>query len=51
MMGQGKTPGVEHGGQPEANPEVLQIRIDSQQGLGGGLKQDGVNHRLVLVGN
>jgi hypothetical protein len=42
---------MQHGGEADAGAEVLGIGGDGQQGLGGRLEQDGVDRRLVLVGD
>ncbi len=51
MMGQRRAPGVEHGGQADAGAEMLGVGRDGDQGLGGGLEQDAIDRRLVLVGD
>jgi hypothetical protein len=42
---------VQHGSDADTSAEVLGIRRDGEQRLSGGLKQDIVDHRLVLIGN
>ncbi len=51
VMGQRRAPGVEHGGEADAGAEVLGVGGDGDQGLGGGLEQDVVDHRLVVIGD
>ena len=51
MMGHRRAPGVQHGGDADAGAEVLGIGGDGEHGLGGGLEQQIVDHRLVLVGD
>ena len=51
MVGQRRSPGVEHGGEPDAGTEVLGIGGDREQRLGRGAEQQIVNHRFVLVGD
>ena len=50
-MGQRRSPGVEHGSQADTGAEMSGVGGDGDQGLGGGLEQDAVDHRLVLVGD
>ena len=50
-MGHRRAPGVQHGGDADAGAEMLGIGRDRQHGLGGGLEQQVVDHRLVLVGD
>ncbi len=49
--GQRRAPGVQHGGEADLGAEVLRIGGDGDQGLGGGLEQDGVDLGLVVVGD
>ena len=51
VMGHRRAPGVQHGGDADAGAEVLGIGGDRDQGLGRGLEQEIVDHRLVLVGD
>ena len=51
MVGQRGAPCVEDCGQPDAGAEMLRVGGDGDQGLGGGLKEDGVDDGLVLVGD
>ncbi len=48
-MGERRCPGVEHGGQADAGAEMLGVGGDGDQGLGGGLEQDGIDLGLVLI--
>ena len=49
MMGHGRAPGVEHGGDPDPRSEVLRVGGDRQQRLGRCLEQQVIDDRLVLV--
>ena len=51
MMGHGRAPGVQHGGDADAGAEMLGIGCDRQHGLGRGFEQQVVDDRLVLVGD
>ena len=51
MVGQRGAPCVEDCGQPDAGAEMLRVGGDGDQGLGGGLKEDGVDDGLILVGD
>ena len=51
MVGHGRAPGVEHGGQADARAQMLRIGGDGLQRLGGGLEQEVVDHGLVLEGD
>ncbi len=51
MMGQGRSPAMQHGGQADAGAKVLGIASDGDQRLGGGLEQNGIDGCLVLVGD
>lgn len=42
---------MEHGGETDAGAKMLGVSGDSQERLGGGLEEDGVNYGLVLVGD
>ena len=48
-MQQVLTPGVQDRDEADLRAQMLRIRRDRAQGLGGGLEQDVVDHRLVLV--
>src|SRR5215469_17007139 len=51
MVGECRAPGVENREDADAGAEVLGIGRDGDQGLGGSLEQDVVDHRLVVVGD
>ena len=51
MMGQGRAPGMQHGGDAQTRAETLRIGSDGEQGLGRGLEQQIVDHGLVLIGD
>ncbi len=59
VMGQGRTPGMEYGDKSQACTQAFGIGGDGEQGRGGGLKQQVVDHlkqqvvdhRLVLIGD
>ena len=51
MMGHGRAPGVEHGGDADPGAEMLGIGGDRERGLGRRLEQEIVDHGLVLVGD
>jgi hypothetical protein len=51
VMGHGRAPGVEHGGDADVGAEMLGIGRDRQHGLGGGLEQQVIDDRLVVVGD
>ena len=51
MVGQCRSPGVQHGGEPDARAEVLGVGRNRDQGLGGGFEQQVIDDRLVLIGN
>jgi hypothetical protein len=40
---------MEHGGEADAGAEMLRIRGDADQRLGGGLEQDAIDGGLVLL--
>jgi hypothetical protein len=42
---------VEHGGDADADAQVLGIGCDRQHGLGRGLEQQVIDHGFVLVGH
>ena len=48
VVGHGRAPGVEHGGDADAGAEVLRIGRDRQHRLRGGPEQEVVDHRLVV---
>jgi hypothetical protein len=51
MVGHGRTPAVEHGGDADARAEVFRVGGNRQQCLGRCLEQKVVDHRLVLIGD
>jgi hypothetical protein len=48
MVGQRRAPGVEHGGEADARPQMLRVGGDGGQRLGCGLEQQIVDDGLVL---
>ncbi len=48
MVGQGRAPRVEHGGEADARAEMLRVGGDGGQRLGGGPEQEVVDGALVL---
>jgi hypothetical protein len=48
---QGRTPGVEHGGDADPGAQVFWIGGDGERGLGTRLEQQVVDHALVLIGD
>ena len=48
MMGQRRTPGVQHGGEADACAEMLRVGGDGGERLGGGPEQEVVEGGLVL---
>ena len=51
MMLQILTPGMEYGDEADLRAQVLGSLCDRAQGLGGGVKQDVVDHGLILIRN
>lgn len=51
VMQHGLPPGVKDGDEADLGAQVLGIGSDRAQGLGSGVKQDFVDHGLVLVGD
>jgi len=51
VLGQCRSPGVEHGSEPDAGAEVLGVGRNRDQGLGGGFEQQVIDDRLVLIGD
>ena len=49
MVGERRSPGVQHGGEPDAGAEVPGVGCDSDQGLGGGFEQQVIDDRLVVI--
>src|SRR6202165_1230869 len=50
-MGHGRAPAVQHRGDADAGAEVPGVGGDRGQGLGGGLEQEIVDDRLVVIGD
>ena len=51
MMLQILTPGMEYGDEANLRTQVLGSSGDRTQGLGGSVKQDVVDHSLILIRN
>jgi hypothetical protein len=51
VMGHGRAPAVQHGGDADAGAEVFWVCRDGGQGLGRCFEQQIVDDGLVLVGN
>src|SRR6516165_7477839 len=51
MVGSLSSPAVEHSGGADASAEMLGVRCNRQQRLGGGAEQQVADHCLVLVGD
>ena len=51
VVQQGLTPGVQHAEEADLGAEVGRVGGDPAQGLGRGMEQDVVDHRLVLEGD
>ena len=51
MVGERRSPGVQHGGHADPRAQVFWIGRDRDHRLGGGLEQKVVNHGLVLIGD
>ena len=51
MMGEGRAPGVQHGGDADPGAEAPGIGGDGERRLGRRLHQEVVDHALVLVGD
>src|SRR5271166_6588210 len=51
MMGEGRAPGVQHGGNADPGAEAPGIGGDGERRLGRRLHQQVVDHALVLVGD
>src|SRR5215472_6633464 len=51
MVGERRSPGVEHGGEPDACAEMLGIGRDRDQGLGSDFQQQVIDDRLILIGD
>jgi hypothetical protein len=50
LVGERRSPGVEHGGEPDAGAEMLGVGGDGDQGLGGGFEQQVIDDGLVVIG-
>ena len=50
MVGQCRSPGMQHGGEPYSRTEVLGVGRDGDQGFGGGFEQQVIDDRLVVIG-
>jgi len=51
VMGHGRAPAVQHGGDADAGAEVFWVGGDGSQGLGRSLEQQIVDDRLVVIGD
>jgi len=51
MVGQCRSPGMQHGGEPDAGAEMRGVGGDGDQGFGGDFEQEVMNDRLVLIGD
>ena len=51
VMLQVLAPGMQDGDEADLGTQMFGVSRDSAQGLGGGVKQHLVHHRLVLVGD
>src|ERR1700756_4656629 len=49
MVGQCRSPGMQHGGEPDAGAEVLGVGGDDDQRLGGGFEQQVIDDGLILI--
>jgi hypothetical protein len=50
VVGQCRSPGVQHSGEPDAGAEVFGVGRDGDQGVGGGFEQQVIDDRLVVIG-
>jgi hypothetical protein len=50
VVSQRGAPGVQHQGHADASAELFRVGGKGEQGLGGSLEQQAVNHRLVVLG-
>ena len=50
MMGQRRSPGVQHQGRADLGPQMLGVGGDGEQRLGRNVEQQAIDHGLVLVG-
>ena len=51
MMCERRSPGVQHGGEPDARAEMLGVGCNGDQGLGRDLEQQVIDDRLVVIGD
>ena len=51
MVGERRSPGVQHGGEPDARAEMLGVGCNGDQGLGRDLEQQVIDDRLVVIGD
>ena len=51
MVRHSRSPGVQHGSEPDAGTEVFGVGRDGDQGLGGGFEQQVVDDGLVVKGD
>jgi len=51
VLGQRRSPGMQHGGEPYSRTEVLGVGGDGDQGFGGGFEQQVIDDRCVVVGD
>src|ERR1700739_3584022 len=49
MVGQWRSPGVQHGREPDARAEMLGVGCNGDQGLGRDLEQQVIDDRLVAM--
>src|SRR5207237_3429894 len=51
MVGQSRSPGMQHSSEADLRAEVLGVGRDGDQGFGGGFEQQVIDDRFVLVGD
>jgi hypothetical protein len=51
MMGERRSPGVQHQGRADLRAQMLGVGGDGEQRLGSEVEQQGVDHGLILVGD
>ena len=51
MMGERRSPGVQHQGRADLGTQMLGVGGDGEQRLGGDVEQQAIDHGLVLVGD
>ena len=51
VLGQCRSPGMQHGGEPYSRTEVLGVGRDGDQGFGGGFEQQVIDDRFVVIGD